>query len=137
MSKIKTTIQNVFVRPTRMIIPVPANDLDPHELTEQGKSDTVAKLYQDFVLGKLDPTQIGGNVTYDPEDATAVDPYNHLGLTFEETSDILEQGEAAGEEIKSKVAAHRKAKADSERELLKSQIRQEIEQELKNKDEDK
>ena len=53
-----------FIRPFRPIIGVPHYELDDTIETEQGKEQTIATIYHDFVLGRLDPSQIGGNVQY-------------------------------------------------------------------------
>lgn len=65
--------ENVFVRPSRMLIPVPHRNLDCTIQTEQGQEKTVRQLYEDFVLGKLDVRDLGGKVQYDPDDSDDVD----------------------------------------------------------------
>ena len=80
------TDKALFHRPERIVIPVPHYVLDDTLETVQGKSNTVRQLYEDYVLGKLDPAQLAGGGVYDAEDATSVDPMNHFGITLEETT---------------------------------------------------
>lgn len=93
---------DVFVRPSRMVIPVPHRKLDRTIQTEQGQERTVRQLYQDFVLGRLDVRDLGGKVQYDPDDSDEVDPMNNFGMTLEETTRIADEGRAAYKEVKQK-----------------------------------
>lgn len=128
---VKVTSQDgVFIRPSRLIVPVLSIPLDDTLETEQGKSDTVRKLYEDFVLGRLDPSQIGGNASYDADDATEVDPLNHFGITLEESTEIAERGRSAVSEVrksnaKRKAEAEAKAKAEAEA-VLRKKIQEEM-----------
>lgn len=65
-------------------------EVDPTIITEPGKSSSVLKLYQDYVLGRLDPSQIGNAPSYDPEGSEEIDPFNSFGMTLED-ADALRQ----------------------------------------------
>ena len=93
---------DVFVRPSRVVIPVPHRELDRTIQTEQGQERTVRQLYEDFVLGRLDVRDLGGKVQYDPDDSDDVDPMNNFGMTLEETTCIADEGRAAYHEVKTK-----------------------------------
>lgn len=68
-------------------------DVDQTLITEPGKSQSVQKLYQDFVLGRLDPTQIGGTPQYDSEGSEEVDPFNSFGLSLEQADALRQKSE--------------------------------------------
>lgn len=87
-----------FVARKRFAVQVSHRPIDTTIETEQGKDEGVAKLFQDYVLGKLDPRQIAGGV-YDDDNAEDVDPMNNFGITLEESSAIQEAGHAAATEI--------------------------------------
>lgn len=91
----------VYTPPVRVVVPVPCRLIDQHIETVQNQSDSVQKLFQDYVLGKLDPRQLAGG-SYDPEDSDEVDDFNHFGLELEDVTRIQDRGKAASEEIKRK-----------------------------------
>ena len=125
--------ENVFVRPSRMLIPVPHRNLDCTIQTEQGQEKTVRQLYEDFVLGKLDVRDLGGKVQYDPDDSDDVDPMNNFGMTLEETTRIADEGRAAYQEVKTKQEQAAKKK---EKELQDQLDRlRKLEQQQKEKEE--
>lgn len=123
----------------RFVIVVPHRKIDDQTIeTEQGKSHTVAELYQDYVLGKLDPSQLAGSPVYDDDDSDDVDPLNHFGVTLEESTRISDAGTQAAGEVathqkkkKAEAAAAAAAKAEEE---LKAKLRAEIEAEGKGED---
>lgn len=119
------------------VVGLPFYDLDPSWESEQGKSDSVAKLYQDFVLGRLDPSQIAGSVAYDADDASEVDPFNTFGLTLEESTAIAERGAKAKQEIETSVKAKKAAAAKAAQEAAEAKLRKQIEEEMKSKEERK
>lgn len=94
----------LIVRP---VIAVPHRQIDQTVETEQGKEQSVRKLFEDYVLGRLDPRQLGGG-NYDEEGSEEVDPLNKPGLTFEEATQISDAGRKAFDEMKQrkKVADH-------------------------------
>lgn len=94
----------LIVRP---VIAVPYRQIDQTVETEQGKEQSVRKLFEDYVLGRLDPRQLGGG-NYDEEGSEEVDPLNKPGLTFEEATQISDAGRKAFDEVKrrKKVADH-------------------------------
>lgn len=125
-----------YARGKRLIVSVSHRKIDDQTIeTEQGKSHTVAELYKDYVLGKLDPSQLVGSAVYDEDGSDDVDPLNHFGVTLEESTRISDAGtQAAGE-----VATHQKKKqaeaaaaaAAKAEEELKAKLRAEIEAEGK------
>lgn len=133
--------KSLAFRPVRQFVPVPALVIDDHQETVPGLSDTVQKLYSDFVLGKLDPSQIGRSVVYDDENALDVDPFNKFGLTLEETTEIAERGtQAAAEVTRQRAEADRlkqEEAAKKQQEELKNQLRKEIEDERRKANEEK
>lgn len=78
--------------------------------TEPGQSQSVLKLYQDFVLGRLDPSQIGGAPQYDAPGSEDVDPFNSFGMTLEQADALRQSAErevsAAKEGSKRKTVAN-------------------------------
>lgn len=66
---------------------------DPKIETESGQSQSVLKLYQDFVLGRLDPSQIGGHPQYDSPGSDEVDPFNSFGMTLEQADALRQDAE--------------------------------------------
>lgn len=128
-------------RPVRQFVPVPARFPDQSRETVSGQADSVQKLYQDFVLGKLDPRQLAGSAVYDEEDAQDVDPFNHFGLTLEETTEIAERGTQAAAEVNRRRAEANRKKQDEavkkQQEELKNQLRKEIEEERRKANEEK
>lgn len=86
----------------RPVIRVPHRKIDQTVETEQGKEQSVKKLFEDYVLGRLDPRQLGGG-SYDPDDSEEVDPYNKPGLTFEEATQISDAGRTAAKEVMQRV----------------------------------
>lgn len=89
----------MFVNRDKLLIPVPVRMIDQTIEVVQGKSETVAKLFQDYVLGRLDPSQIGGSPVYDPEGSDEVDDFNHFGLELEDVTKISDKGKIARQEI--------------------------------------
>lgn len=69
-------------------------EVDDTIITEPGQSESVQKLYQDFVLGRLDPSQIGGAPAYDPDGSDEVDPFNCFGMTLEQADALRQSSEA-------------------------------------------
>lgn len=64
-------------------------------VTEPGQSQSVEKLFKDYVLGKLDPRQIGGG-SYDSEEGRItedVDPFNSFGMTLEQADELRQRSE--------------------------------------------
>lgn len=92
-SRIEDTYLHVGIRPSRHLPLSNFEEPDQKIETEPGQSQSVLKLYQDFVLGRLDPSQIGGTPQYDSaadvitED---IDPFNSFGMTLEQ-ADALRQ----------------------------------------------
>lgn len=84
---------------SRPVIAVPYREIDQTIETVQGQERSVKQLYEDYVLGKLDPRQLGGG-NYDDDSSEDVDPFNQPGLTFEEASQIVDAGRNAANEIK-------------------------------------
>lgn len=99
---------------TREVVLVPHNELDPEIVTVQNKAHSVQELYQDFVLGRLDQSQIGAAPAYDPDDSETVDPFNHFGVTLEEASEIESAGRAAKSAIKDAQKTVANAPADKQ-----------------------
>lgn len=95
----------------KLLIPVPLRKIDQTVEVVQGKSDTVAKLFQDYVLGRLDPSQIGGSPVYDPDGSDEVDDFNHFGLELEDVTKIGDKGKTARQEIENAI---KKPKQDQE-----------------------
>lgn len=95
-SAVFTAVLSLGFRP---LVAVPHRHIDQTIETVQGKSDTVQKLYQDYVLGKLDMSQIAGSPVYDAEGSDVVDDFNHFGVTLEEATAIEDRGRAAAREI--------------------------------------
>lgn len=92
-------IEDIYLKPSRLRVPVPHIELDQSVEVEQGQERTVKQLYEDYVLGRLDVRDLGGKVQYDPQDAQECDPMNQFGVTLEETTTILENGRAAYQEM--------------------------------------
>lgn len=131
MKKEKVVIDdNVLVIKPRLSVPVPHRKLDNTVETVQGQEQKVSDLFQDYVLGRLDPSQLGGAV-YDSDDAEEVDPFNTFGLTLEEATRIEDQGRQAHEDLKSKRKKEQEDRSKSERDKLKEDLRKEIEEEMK------
>lgn len=84
---------------SRPVIAVPYREIDQTIETVQGQERSVKQLYEDYVLGKLDPRQLGGG-DYDDDASDDVDPFNKSGLTFEEATEIADAGRAAANEMK-------------------------------------
>lgn len=101
----------MFVNRDKLLIPVPVRKIDQTIEVVQGKSETVAKLFQDYVLGRLDPSQIGGSPVYDPEGSDEVDDFNHFGLELEDVTKISDKGKTARQEIEHAV---NKSKQDAD-----------------------
>lgn len=124
-----------FIRPVRPVIGVPHYVLDDTIETEQGKEQTIATIYHDFVLGRLDPSQIGGEVQYDPDGSNEIDPFNHFGLTLEETTELAERGSEAAQQVHSERLRKAKAKAEAaeleKQTKLEAELRKKIESEQK------
>lgn len=89
----------VFSPVVRMVIPVPHRELDNTIVTSQGCEKSVRSLYEDYVMGVLDPRQLGAG-SYDPDGSDDVDPFNTSGLTFEEATAIEDAGRNAAREVK-------------------------------------
>ena len=89
----------VFSPVVRMVVPVPHRELDDTIVTSQGLEKTVRSLYNDYVMGVLDPRQLGQG-SYDPEGSEEIDPFNRFGLTFEEASEIEDAGRNAAKQVK-------------------------------------
>lgn len=120
-------------RPSRGVVPVKAQEIDPTIVTEPGRSDSVAKLYQDFVLGKLDPRQIAGEGMYDDDNAQDVDPMNHFGISLEEQTSIAEAGAKATKEIREVKVKSAAAKAKKAEERLRAEIEDQVRKEMSEK----
>lgn len=88
-----------FERIVRMVVPVPHRSLSDKIETVQNQGQSVKNLYDDYVLGRLDPRQLGGG-EYDPDDSEEIDPLNTSGLTFEEATQISDAGRRAAAEMK-------------------------------------
>lgn len=68
---------------------------DPTIEVEPGQAQSVEKLFNDYVLGKLDPRQIGGG-TYDSEEGKItedLDPFNSFGMTLEQADALRQRSE--------------------------------------------
>lgn len=68
---------------------------DPTIEVEPGQAQSVEKLFNDYVLGKLDPRQIGGG-TFDSEEGKVtedVDPFNSFGMTLEQADELRRRSE--------------------------------------------
>lgn len=91
-----------MVRPKRMAVSMCFEEVDPELVTVPGKSQSIQKLYNDFVVGKLDPSQIGGAPVYDPEGSSEVDPMNTFGLTLEQVDALRQQHERTIDEERKK-----------------------------------
>ena len=59
-----------FSRLPRLVVPVPHYELDQTVEIVQGGERTVRQLFEDYVLGRLDMRDLGGNVQYDPDDSS-------------------------------------------------------------------
>lgn len=117
MAKIKEKLVNfdIYQRPSRLLVPVEHKKLSKKIETVQGKSQSVAQLYQDFVLGRLDQSQIGGEPVYDDDDAQEVDPFNAFGVTLEETTVIADRGARAKADAQRYAKEKKKEKADKQK----------------------
>lgn len=93
-----------FERITRMVVPVDHRKIDDTEVTEQGKEQKVSKLFEDYVLGRLDLRQLGGG-SFDAESSEEVDPFNDFGITFERMSEISDAGRKAAAEVKQRAGS--------------------------------
>lgn len=95
----------IFNRPLRMSVSLSFEVPDKTIVTEPGMSQSVQKLYQDFVLGRLDPSQIGNNPVYDSPDGMiteGVDPFNSFGMTLEEADALRQTSESEVRKAKKK-----------------------------------
>lgn len=104
---------NLFVPIVRPVVQVDHREIDTTLVTNQGEEQSVKKLFQDYVLGRLDPRQLAGG-DYDPEGSDEVDPMNNFGLTYEQVSDITDRGRAAAKELEQKTVANASAAAEQE-----------------------
>lgn len=84
----------------RQLVFVDHRSIDTHIETEQGAAHSVKELFEDYVLGKLDPSMISGSPSYDPEGSDDVDPFNSFGVTFEQASQIQDAGHDAYRQAK-------------------------------------
>lgn len=103
-----------FRRKKRPVISMTFEDVDPTILTEPGKSQSVQKLYQDFVLGRLDPSQIAGSPQYDPEGSDEVDPFNSFGMTLEDADALRQTSEESVRNARKKQAEKTVANASAD-----------------------
>lgn len=63
---------------------------------EPGKAQSVQKLYQDFVLGRLNPSDIGNAPVYDSPEGhitEELDPFNSFGMTLEQADALRQSAE--------------------------------------------
>ena len=97
------------------IIAVPHRKIDLTVETVQGQEKTVKSLFEDYVLGRLDPRQLGGG-DYDDDDSDEVDPLNNFGVTLEEASRIGDAGRHAAKEIETQRKTVANASTDKQQE---------------------
>lgn len=86
-------MEEILIRHKRLMPQMTFEKPDPTLVTVRGKAQSVQQLYQDFVLGRLDPRQIGGG-SYDPEGSEEVDPFNNFGMTLEEADELRQRSES-------------------------------------------
>lgn len=109
--------KQIYMPIVRMGVSVSQLEIDQKEETEQGKAHSVRELFEDYVLGRLDPSQIGGNPSYDPEGSEEVDPFNSFGMTFEQASSIHDDAKAAYMENKQRKKTVANAPADKQQQV--------------------
>lgn len=96
VKKNKKSVVEVVHQPLRVRRPVilcTFEDVSDEILVVPGKSSSVKKLYEDFVMGRLDPSQIGGEPVYDKPDSNDVDPFNTFGLSLEQVDALRQENE--------------------------------------------
>lgn len=79
-----------WIRKPRIRIPSSFEICDQKIEVEYGQAQSVEQLFKDFVLGRLDPSQIGGQPVFDKPGSQDVDPFNTFGMTLEQ-ADALRQ----------------------------------------------
>lgn len=86
-------VKHQSFRVRRPVILSTFEEVSDEILVVPGKSSSIKKLYEDFVMGRLDPSQIGGDPVYDPEGSSEVDPFNTFGLSLEQVDAMRQENE--------------------------------------------
>lgn len=85
--------EKLNIRVRRPVVLSTFEEVSDEILVVPGKSSSVKKLYEDFVMGRLDASQIGGDPMYDKPDSTEVDPFNTFGLSLEQVDALRQENE--------------------------------------------